>query len=249
MLSITNEWRPGWRSYASALTLSALVPIAAGTASASTAPSPPSTGESVAATVRVGTGDHQIVPGFDNQGSVTECVFTDEPYSAWRWEERGSYAVAWDGDCGYWPQTYNFYSFDLSDVRPGSVSRAVLVMRRFDTLDVVSQDAKVTYRLSGVHTGARALARQTADPEQVHQDLAGGREYGTFTVPAVAEPDDLLRLRLNRRAVRAINGGAGGWFSIGGALVPPFDDDVYRLFAGSNSVGIQRLVLTVNPEA
>jgi hypothetical protein len=162
------------------------------------------------------------VPGFDNQGSVTECVFTDEPYSAWRWEEPGSYPVAWDGDCGYWPQTYNFFSFDLSAVRPGSVIRAVLLLRRYGTLDVLSQDATVTYRLSGVHTGARALARQTADPEQVHRDLASGRDYGTFTVRAVAGPDDLLRLRLNSGAVRAINDGAGGWFSIGGALAPPF---------------------------
>jgi hypothetical protein len=123
-----------------------------------------------------------------------------------------------------------------------------MVTRRYETLDVLPQDATVTYRLSEVHTGARALARQTADPEQVHQDLASGREFGTFTVRAVAAPDDLLRLRLNSRAVKAIKDGAGGWFSIGGALAPPFDHYVYTLFANSNGAGIQRLVLKVDPD-
>ena len=242
-------WRhAGWRHAIGALALATTSTLIVSAATAAVGPTA-TAGLTPVETVRIGTADDRIVSGRDNQGAITECAYTDAPFEDWRWQERGSYPVAWDGDCGYWPQTRNFLSFDLSHVRPGSVTRATLVVRRYDTLDVLSPGATVTYRLSGVHTGARALARQSADPEAAFDDLGSGREYGTYTVPATAEPGDLLRLPLDRRAVRAINARAGGWFTVGGALVPPFDEDVYTLFADSSSAGIQRLVLRVRPEA
>lgn len=187
-------------------------------------------------TSRFSTSESRIRPGLDNQG----YIYAD-PGGFWRPSSRyaSSYEVGWGSECdgGYDWFARNSFSFDLSELEPGSARGATLVLRR----GVTSYGG--TLQLNEVTTPARRL--YLGDPWDIFADLGDGTVYGRHAVTDAANPNAWVRLRLNRAAVADINAAAGGWFSVGGSLSdsPGPTCGRHTLFGFTGNVGPQRLVI------
>lgn len=132
----------------------------------------------------------------------------------------------------------NFFSFDLSGVRP-RIDAAVLVLDRFGARG----DRFERLGLFGVRTAARRLNANDRPSRGIYRDLGNGPAYGRFAVPTSRAGRGAQALRLSDTAVRHINRDRGGWFSIGGALLSAVPGESEFLFGSSSRVGRQRLVM------
>ena len=192
---------------------------------------------------RVSTSQRRLLPGVDNQGSV---LF--DPWDSPDWNVPGIYDVGTRVDCDYGTVAFfhNYFFFDLSDIEPGTATRAWLVLRRGETR------GGGIYQLRHVRLAPEAFHRRgyLYQGGDAYTDLADGRSYGDFSLVDETDPDDLVRLRLNRYAVSEINRRAGGWFTVGGSLSGDDPDclsgassEYMMLFYGTSSIGKQRLVI------
>ncbi len=144
--------------------------------------------------------------------------------------ENDNYAVGSAGSATH----RNFFTFDLADACRADV--VVLRLTRFE------QPSGVYYQLFDVSTPAAQLNRQeVAAPDlAVYEDLGTGDRFGEYDIPTGNE-QDVLSLPLNEAGVAAYNASRGGFFSIGGSVVPLDSED--RLFGGSGDGGEQQLLV------
>lgn len=190
--------------------------------------------------VRLSTSDSQFDRGVDNQGWWA---------TSFRASDRNSNyfvgACLPESDCTNGPDVErlrNFFTFDLAAVERRVVG-ATLVLRRY------RGDGNFTERLGlfDVRTPARQLNDNRGVNVTIYRDLGRGDAYGRFLLPTDGDRDGLVRMRLNRAAVRDINQSRGGFFSVGGSLqsVSPDGPAEQHLFGFSRSRGAQDLVLHV----
>jgi PEP-CTERM motif-containing protein len=134
----------------------------------------------------------------------------------------------------------NFFTFDLSSLT-GSVVSATLELRHAS-----SQSSSPAFGLFDVSTDPVTLNNNTGTSAAIFDDLGTGKSYGVFSVPD-GLPDDLLRFQLNAAAIADIQANAGGFFSIGGAILG--GGFAFGTSNGSSGSGIQRLVITTESPA
>ena len=116
------------------------------------------------------------------------------------------------------------------------MTSATLELQRYQSL-------AATYSLFDVSTDPVTLNNNTGTSATIFEDLGTGTSYGSFVVAGAGLPTDVLSFALNAAALADIAGAAGGFFSIGGSVAPGSN----ALFGASSGLGIQRLVLTVEP--
>ena len=136
-------------------------------------------------------------------------------------------------------ETRNFFTFDLRslDLSGSTIVSALLQVDRGGRGD----DPTETLTLFEVSTDAATLNNNTGTSAAIFDDLGAGAVYGTYIVRFDGPQFGRATFRLNQTAIAAINGAAGGFFSIGGALqsLPGY------LFAFTGH-GDQRLVLCLD---
>ena len=175
------------------------------------------------------TSDSRFDPGIDNQGwwsaTRSNLDFND------------SYFVGLACDtpaCTTVHDNRNFFTFDLSSLT-GAVVSATLELRRS-----FNQSSSPTLGLFDVSTDPATLNNNTGTSAGIFDDLGSGKSYGAFRVPDGAA-DDVLRFPLNAAAIADIQARAGGFFSIGGAILG--GGFLFGGGGGSEGSGIQRLVV------
>ncbi len=185
------------------------------------------------------TSESRFREGFDNQGTaeISACC---EP----AWNRGDDYSIGAYFSCEYPFLTRNYFTFDLSELTPGSVTRARLVLRRYDTF------IGGKFALHKVSTDAEALNTRQADPGDAYRDFGDGPVYGRKRVEEGVRATRPVRVRLNSAGVSAINAAAGRFFSLGGDLRLLDGADpcaTNALFRNSGGAGVQRLVLKTAP--
>ena len=185
------------------------------------------------------TSESRFRTGFDNQGTaeISACC---EP----AWNRGDDYSIGFYFSCEYPFITRNYFTFDLSDLAPGSVTSARLVLRRYDTF------IGGKYKLHKVSSDAEALNTRQVDPADAFRDFGDGPVYGRKRVEEGVRATRPVRVRLNAAGVSAVNAAAGGFFSLGGDL--GFLDgtdtcETNALFRNSSGAGVQRLVVKIAP--
>jgi hypothetical protein len=155
-----------------------------------------------------------------------------EPHSS----ENDNYGV---GQIGRAPGLLvrNFFTFDLSGACEANV--VVLRLTRFD------QPEGVTYQLVDVTTPADEL-NGSGPGVAIYDDLGTGTAYGSFDVFPGSE-DDVLSFRLNEAGVAAYNAARGGFFSIGGSLLNPIENNILFGASGERPSVQQLLVACAQP--
>ncbi|MEZ6073567.1 MAG: hypothetical protein R3C10_25635 [Pirellulales bacterium] len=132
----------------------------------------------------------------------------------------------------------NFFTFDLSRLS-GTVDTATLRLTRFG----FSGGAVKTIEFFDVSTPADEVNANVGLNSAIFADLGSGTSYGSFDITGPDNYDDVLEFQLNPAALTDIMS-AHGYFTIGGTLIS--NDGGGSVFAGSNSGGVQELVLTGN---
>jgi hypothetical protein len=150
--------------------------------------------------------------------------------------------------------TRSFFTFDLSglDLTDVVITGATLSLTRGQ---YSSPNAFEPLGFFDVSTDAATLNNNSSISDAIYDDLGTGVSYGSFDVSAYNEADALLALTfsLNASALADITAAAGGYFSIGGAMLSP--TRFATLFGGTSSlggpayVGPQTLVLETAPRA
>jgi hypothetical protein len=151
------------------------------------------------------TSDSEFTPGVPNQGWWSP---TSPNYDA-----NSNYIVGIC--CGEGNYYHNFFTFDLSSLTDTVIS-ARLELQRYGYL---SPDPSETLGLFAVSTDAATLNNNIGTSSAIFNDLGTGTSYGSFVVSSVGSLTDILSFNLNAAAIADINAGAGGFFSIGGALL------------------------------
>src|SRR5918993_885889 len=140
----------------------------------------------------------------------------------------------------------NFFTFDLSglDLTGQVIVSATLEITRYGYAGSPTQGP--TLGLFDVTTSAHALNINQGVNASIHADLGSGGSYGAFAVaPYSYSSDETLSFLLNGAALSHIAASAGGFFSIGGALISyEFN---HSLFGSSDAGGIQRLTIETAP--
>ena len=185
-----------------------------------------------AATQVFNTSDSQFDVGVDNQGWWSSGRAGRDTLS--------NYVVG----RSFGKEFRNFFTFDLSSLS-GTVISANLELKR----GVNAGETNHVYGLFDVSTDAATLNNNSSLNADIFNDLGTGTSYGTFNVPGTfirSRDGGNLILPLNAAAVADINAAAGGFFSIGGALLnlsgsanAPVEQ---LILGGSGNSGIQRLV-------
>ena len=145
---------------------------------------------------------------------------------------------------GGYPGTRAFFTFDLSGLNLPALS-ATLRLTRYSSED--SNERVETIGLFDVTTDAAIVNDNTGTSDAIYDDLGSGVSYGTFDVPGDGDPNDVLEFPLNQAALSDIDAAAGGYFTIGAALLSDDNFDSLFLFSGGPG-GVQELVIEVVPE-
>lgn len=132
----------------------------------------------------------------------------------------------------------NYFIFDLSTLPAGEVvTSAILQLDRANSFG----DPLQTYGLFDVSTPIATLRNKVNNPNSsIYNDLGTGTSYGSFVVNR-NDPASPIDFVLNGAGVAAINGNAGGVFTLGGSLLnsSPGQQYLFGLSQGS----VQRLYL------
>jgi hypothetical protein len=154
-------------------------------------------------------------------------------------------------------ESRSFFTFDLSSLVPGgqTINSASFETTRYG---YDSADSAEVLGLFDVSTDAAVLNFNEGTSAAIFDDLGSGTAYGTFVVGASDPPSQTLVFTLNQAAILDIAKSAGGFFSIGGALLsitPGAAGNLANsygadeaLFSGSGQPGaVSRLTLTFDP--
>ncbi|MBN1795779.1 MAG: hypothetical protein JW804_03830 [Sedimentisphaerales bacterium] len=188
-------------------------------------------------TLAFSTSDNQFNSGIDNQGWWSDTMSNEFITE--------NYAIGVNPTGNY---SRNFFTFDLSSLSDAVLS-ATLQLTRFKYLSTADSE---TLGIFDVTTDAATLNDKNGINAAIYNDLGSGTSYGQFEVLSTGSEDDVLSFSLNSAAIANINSAAGGWFSIGGAILS-FGSPIYGgaegLFGFSHEEdGTQCLVLEVIPE-
>ena len=193
--------------------------------------------------VVVTTHEPRIVPSHDNHGTLHHQPGFDGDERAEY--DFGRYVAGVNEPCEFTRSRYPFFVFDLSQVQRGSVARATLVLKQYQTINPVDVDLQVL----PLNVDGEALMRHEVDPLTLAESIVHSTvgDVHTLSAESTVNPDRLLRLRLNRDIVGAVNQSAGDYLTL--ALNPSFhgacEFDQHFLFNDSTSAGKQRLILQV----
>ena len=148
--------------------------------------------------------------------TATSPFVPDTPNQGWWSTDNDNYPLNANyvvgGQCGG-SEFRNFFTFDLRSLDKRIVSASL----RINTREMVGQPLE-TLRLHDVTTDPERLNSRLGRDEAVFADLGTGKVYGTYTL-STEQDDVVVELKLNRKAVRALNRAQGDFFSIGGRLV------------------------------
>jgi hypothetical protein len=200
-----------------------------------------------ASTITFNTFDSQFDPGIDNHGwwsNTSPAVDSNTNYTV--------------GRNSTFSDHRNFFTFDLSALSlvGQTVISATLLL---DPFNYESGGLSETIGFFDVSTNAATLNNNTGVNAGIFADLGSGTSYGSFVVPAYApgtSPGGVpLAFFLDAAALADIASSAGGFFSIGGALLTMGDSpDAFgqeRLFSNSSSShapnSVQSLVIETAP--
>jgi hypothetical protein len=186
------------------------------------------------------TSDSQFTPGVDNQGwwSASPLVANSDT--------NPSYFVGRTFDA----PVHNFFTFDAGPLAGHTAVSATLVLR---TGCFVGFDASETVGLFDVSTAPATLNDNTGFSQAIFDDLGGGTSYGSGVVPANRGAEASTRFFLNAAALANLNAAAGGFFSIGGAVLTldpdptPFSQE--GAFDCTGDAGTQALLVCYNTDA
>ena len=236
--------------------------VAASTADAT--PTARSGAESTCQVVRFDTSDSQFRPGLDNQGSVQRWPgLVSHPFSYVNMPQSGAasdtYWVGYNADRTNPVWNRNYFTFDLSSLPEGTVTKAVLVVRNgVIPVQLREKGPGATLRMRQVVTPARSLNLQTADPKAVYDDLGRGPVYAARFITEAMELKPVIRVPLNDTGLGAVAAAAGRYFSLGGRLDNtkvdpwPWSDNIWFLdmpnfpeYGYTSGKGLQRLNVTV----
>jgi len=144
----------------------------------------------------------------------------------------------------------NYFTFDLRNVQfTDPIESVTLELTRFRS---GPRNQTLTLGFSEVSTDPFTLNQTRQANAGIFQDLGDDLSYGLFQVSTGSNETvsdfSTIKFTLNSTAISAIQKNAGGFFSIGGALVPQSTSGQTFLF-GSPPVatanqGIQRLTVT-----
>ena len=183
-------------------------------------------------TLEFHTSESQFLPGTDNQGwwsDTTDSRDANDNYFVGRLGTR---------------RVRNFFTFDLSSLS-GRVISATLEVRRYGGRGQATE----TLGLFGVSTDPATLNHNVGRDSAIFDDLGSGTSYGTFTVSTSGSSSGTVSYPLNSDGVAAVEAAAGGFFSIGGALLSISGVGSQYLHGSSSGTGIQRLVVEVSTDS
>jgi hypothetical protein len=112
----------------------------------------------------------------------------------------------------------SFFTFDLSSLNLTGLVVTGATLTVVNSGFYTSGDASETLGLFDVSTAAAALNANIGTSAAIFNDLGSGSSYGSFAVPSYST-DTPLSFALNGAGLANITSGAGGFFSIGGALL------------------------------
>jgi len=127
---------------------------------------------------------------------------------------------------------HSFFTFDLSSLNLAGQIVASATLTVTNSGFYQSGNASETLGLFDVSTAAAALNANNGTSAAIFADLGTGTSYGSFVVPSYVT-DTPQSFSLNNAGLAAIASGAGGFFSIGGALT-----SLNNNFNGSGFEGI-----------
>ena len=179
------------------------------------------------------TADSRFDPGVNNQGwwsGIESNSDTNDNYVTGSVTPFDSVRVVRD-----------FFTFDLSslDLTGRSIVSALLQVERGGR----GPDATETLAFFDVSTDAATLNNNTGTSAAIFDDLGTGTEYGRYVLRGDVTSFGRAAFRLNAAAIAAITSGAGGFFSIGGA-VQSLPGYVFGFTGG----GDQRLALCLDTD-
>lgn len=116
----------------------------------------------------------------------------------------------------YYGVTRSFFTFHLGRAKRTITSATLRLPRGCAT----SNDASEIVKLWDVTTPALGLNQGSAALEPTFRDIGGGTEYGQTTVSTAPGGSAIVSIKLNSKAVAALNQARGtGYFSIGAAVM------------------------------
>lgn len=143
----------------------------------------------------------------------------------------------------------NYFTFDLRNVQfTDAIESVTLELTRFRS---APRNQTLTIGFSEVSTDPVELNQQRKPSDTIFEDLGDDLSYGQFQVSTGSDEPvsdfSTIKFTLNSTAIAAIQKSAGGFFSIGGSLVPQPTSGQTYLFGSPPEVtdkGIQRLIVT-----
>jgi len=137
----------------------------------------------------------------------------------------------------------NFFTFDVSALNKKHVTSATL---RVNTASVTLLNGSEVLKLSDVSTDTATLNENSGTNPEIFSDLGTGAVYGTFSVSAVGN-DQQLSLELNKVALHDLKHASkhapDGFFSVGGSLLNAGLEYEY-LFGNSGHLPVELVVHT-----
>jgi hypothetical protein len=144
----------------------------------------------------------------------------------------------------------SYFTFDLRNVQfTDPIESVTLELTRFRS---GARNQTLTLGFSEVSTDPFTLNKTRQANAAIFEDLGDDLSYGLFQVSTGSNETvsdfSTLKFTLNSTAIAAIQKSAGGFFSIGGSLVPQSTDGRTFLFGSptvaTDNQGIQRLTVT-----
>jgi hypothetical protein len=144
----------------------------------------------------------------------------------------------------------NYFTFDLRNVQfTDPIESVTLELTRFRS---GPPNQTLTLGFSEVSTDPFTLNQTRRANAAIFEDLGDDLSYGLFQVSTgnneTVSDFSTIKFTLNSAAIAAIQKKAGGFFSIGGALVPQSTSGQTFLFGSptvaTDNQGIQRLIVT-----
>ena len=180
------------------------------------------------------TSDGQFLEGADNQGWWSATLRG--------LDGSGNYATGRDLLSG---EVRSFFTFDLStlDLTGRTITSAALQVHG----GVTSGDPIETVHLFDVSTDAATLNDNSTTSAAIFEDLGTGTTYGSHALTAGAPygtQPGLLWLPLNSAGIAEVASAAGGYFSVGAAILDFSGGHVLEAaFGYTSNEGVQQLVV------